>query len=95
MNCYVVLQSPVPQITSCYVNEVGGTVISAYVLLVVGETGLFHDTYVLTHSYDCIEIIGLMLYHSWKHYRESGYITPLVRILMTHNIFYYVCGLRE
>jgi len=36
-----------------------------------------------------------MLYYSWKMYRESGQINPLVRILVKHNIFYFACGLCE
>ncbi|OJA13736.1 hypothetical protein AZE42_02955 [Rhizopogon vesiculosus] len=40
-----------------------------------------------------IETLSLMLYHSWKLYRGSEHIIPLVRILIRHNVFYFTCGL--
>ncbi|OAX37627.1 hypothetical protein K503DRAFT_783506, partial [Rhizopogon vinicolor AM-OR11-026] len=72
-----VVQSPIPEITSCYTTKASHIVIVAYMLLVIGE----------------IETLSLMLYHSWKLYRESGYIIPLVRILIRHHVFYFAYGL--
>ncbi|KAJ8580018.1 hypothetical protein M405DRAFT_938926 [Rhizopogon salebrosus TDB-379] len=73
----IILQSPIPEITSCYTSETGHVVIVAFILLVIGET----------------EILGLMLYHSWILYREPERIIPLVQILIRHNVFYFTCGL--
>ncbi|KAJ8584527.1 hypothetical protein M405DRAFT_936567 [Rhizopogon salebrosus TDB-379] len=73
----IILQSPIPKITSCYVSKTGHVVIVAFILLVIGET----------------EIFGFMLYHSWILYREHERIIPLVRILIRHNVFYFTCGL--
>jgi len=42
-----------------------------------------------------IETLSLMLYHSWKFYRESRRTIPLVRIMIRHHIFYFTCGLCE
>jgi hypothetical protein len=95
MRCDVVLQSPIPEITSCYTSETGHVVIVAFILLVIGETGTFHNTCVSPHSSICIEILGLMLYHSWILYREPERIIPLVQILIRHNVFYFTCGLCE
>ncbi|KAG1743068.1 hypothetical protein EDB19DRAFT_583615 [Suillus lakei] len=72
-----VVQSPIPKVASCYSSKQGRVVILAYVLLVIGE----------------IETLSLMLYHSWKLYRENGNSFPLVRVLVRHNIFYFACGL--
>jgi hypothetical protein len=41
------------------------------------------------------EILTFMLFHSWRFYREHGNDVPLVRVLVTHNIFYFACGLGE
>ncbi|KAJ8584525.1 hypothetical protein M405DRAFT_884277 [Rhizopogon salebrosus TDB-379] len=73
----IILQSPIPQITSCYISKMGHVVIVAFILLVITET----------------EILGLMLYHSWICYREAERIIPLVQILIRHNVFYFSCGL--
>jgi len=72
-----VVQSPIPEITSCYTTKASRVVIVAYMLLVIAE----------------IETLSLMLYHSWKLYRGSGHIIPLVRILIRHNVFYFACGI--
>ncbi|KAG1887383.1 hypothetical protein F4604DRAFT_1675350 [Suillus subluteus] len=73
-----IMQSPIPKVTSCYSSKQGRIVILAYILLVIGE----------------MEILGLMLYHSWKLYsRQHGNNVPLVRVLVRHNIFYFACGL--
>ncbi|KAG1834644.1 hypothetical protein DFJ58DRAFT_917973 [Suillus subalutaceus] len=72
-----VVQSPIPKVTSCYDGTRGHIIILAYALLVVAE----------------IEILSLMLYHSWKYYRQHGNDMPLVRVLVKHNIFYFACGL--
>lgn len=73
-----ITQSPIPQVASCYDSEQGRIVVFAYVLLVIGE----------------IEILAFMLYHSWKLYRwEYGNDLPLVRVLVRHNISYFICGL--
>ncbi|KAG2122789.1 hypothetical protein DEU56DRAFT_831354 [Suillus clintonianus] len=72
-----VLQSPIPKVASCYSSEQGHIISLAYGLLIVVE----------------IEIIGFMLYHSWKLYREYGNTMPLVRVLVRHNIVYFACGL--
>jgi hypothetical protein len=95
MRCDVVLQSPIPEITSCYISKMGHVVIVAFILLVITETGMFHDTCMSPHSSTCIEILGLMLYHSWICYREAERIIPLVQILIRHNVFYFSCGLCE
>ncbi|OAX32068.1 hypothetical protein K503DRAFT_787445 [Rhizopogon vinicolor AM-OR11-026] len=73
----VVVQSPIPEIASCYTIKEGRVVIVAYTLLVIGE----------------IEVFSLMLYHSWNLYREGGHIIPLARILIRHNVFYFTCVL--
>ncbi|KAJ8584523.1 hypothetical protein M405DRAFT_936564 [Rhizopogon salebrosus TDB-379] len=73
----IILQSPIPEITSCYISKTGHVIIVAFILLVIAET----------------EILGLMLYHSWIRYRETKRIIPLVRILIRHNVFYFTCGL--
>ncbi|OAX32067.1 hypothetical protein K503DRAFT_860492 [Rhizopogon vinicolor AM-OR11-026] len=73
----VVVQSPIPKITSCYTTKTSRVLIVAYILLVITE----------------IETLSLMLYYSWKLYRGSGHIIPLVRILIRHNVFYFACGL--
>ncbi|OJA19888.1 hypothetical protein AZE42_09748 [Rhizopogon vesiculosus] len=72
----VVLQSPIPKITSCYISEEGRVVIIAYILLVSVKT----------------EILGIMLYHAWKLYGELRHEIPLVQILIRQNIFYFACG---
>ncbi|OAX36435.1 hypothetical protein K503DRAFT_867590 [Rhizopogon vinicolor AM-OR11-026] len=72
-----VVQSPIPEITSCYITKASRVVIVAYILLDIAAT----------------ETLGLMLYHSWKLYRGSGHIIPLVRILIRHHVFYFVYGL--
>ncbi|KAG1725389.1 hypothetical protein EDB19DRAFT_268415 [Suillus lakei] len=72
-----VVESPIPKVASCYSSKQGRVVVVAYALLVIKE----------------IEILSLMLYHSWKIYREHGNILPLVRILVRNNIFYFACGL--
>jgi hypothetical protein len=95
MKCDVGLQSPIPEITSCYTSKTGHIVFVAYILLVIGETGTSHDTCVSPRSSICIEILGLMLYHSWILYREHERIIHLVQILIRHNIFYFACGLCE
>jgi hypothetical protein len=95
MGCDVVLQSPIPEITSCYISKTGHVVIVAYIILVIGETSTFHDTCVSPHLSICIEILGLMLYHSWILYRDPERIIPLARILVRHNVFYFTCGLCE
>ena len=95
MRCDVVLQSPISKITSCYVSKTGHVVIVAFILLVIVETGMFHGTCMSPHSSACIEILGLMLYHSWIRYREAERIIPLVQILIRHNVFYFTCGLCE
>ncbi|KAG1750206.1 hypothetical protein EDB19DRAFT_96789 [Suillus lakei] len=74
---FTVVQSPILKVANCYNNKQGDVVILAYVLLVITE----------------MEIISLMLYHSWKLFREHGNILPLVRVLVRHNIFYFACGL--
>ncbi|KAJ8584522.1 hypothetical protein M405DRAFT_936563 [Rhizopogon salebrosus TDB-379] len=73
----IILQSPIPEITSCYISKTGHVVIVAYIILVIGET----------------KILGLMLYHSWILYRDPERIIPLARILVRHNVFYFTCGL--
>ncbi|KAG0693689.1 hypothetical protein DFH29DRAFT_383185 [Suillus ampliporus] len=73
----IVLPSPIPQVTSCYINKDGRSLIVAYVILVIGE----------------LEILSFTLYHSWKLYREIGDDSPLVRILIRHNVSYFACGL--
>ncbi|KAG0702478.1 hypothetical protein DFH29DRAFT_875138 [Suillus ampliporus] len=72
------LPSPIPQVTSCYINKDGRILIVAYMLLVIGE----------------LEILSFTLYHSWKLYKETGNDSPLVRILIRHNVSYFACGLR-
>ncbi|KAG2126737.1 hypothetical protein BD769DRAFT_1776075 [Suillus cothurnatus] len=72
-----IMQSPLPKVVNCYGSKQSRVVIVAYVLLVVGE----------------IEILTFMLFHSWRFYREHGNDVPLVRVLVTHNIFYFACGL--
>ncbi|KAG0702955.1 hypothetical protein DFH29DRAFT_468844 [Suillus ampliporus] len=73
----IVLQSPIPKVASCYTSREGRVVFVAYILLVVGE----------------LEILGFMLYHCWELYRDIGNTSPLVRILVRQNIFYFACGL--
>ncbi|KAJ8587706.1 hypothetical protein M405DRAFT_934537 [Rhizopogon salebrosus TDB-379] len=72
-----ILQSPIPEIASCYTSKTGHIVFVGYILLAIGET----------------EILGLMLYHSWILYRDPQRIIPLARILIRHNVFYFTCGL--
>lgn len=72
-----IILSPVPKVGSCYSSKQGRILILAYVLLVIAE----------------IETLGFMLYHSWKLYRGHGNSSPLVRVLVRHNIFYFACGL--
>jgi len=73
----IILQSPIPEITSCYTSSMGRVVVVAYIILVIGET----------------EILGFMLYHSWILHKECERIIPLVQILIRHNVFYFTCGL--
>ncbi|KAG0696397.1 hypothetical protein DFH29DRAFT_879393 [Suillus ampliporus] len=73
----IVLQSPIPKVASCYTSREGRVVFVAYILLVVGE----------------LETLGFMLYHSWELYRDIGNSSPLVRIVIRHNIFYFACVL--
>jgi len=73
----IVLQSPIPKITSCYISEEGHVIIIAYILLVSIKT----------------EILGIMLYHAWKLYGELRHEIPLVQILIRQNVFYFTCGL--
>lgn len=72
-----IMQSPIPEVASCYDSKQGRIVILAYALLVIAE----------------IEILSFMLYHSWKLYTEYRKDMPLVRVLVRHNIFYFACGL--
>ncbi|OAX32066.1 hypothetical protein K503DRAFT_860491, partial [Rhizopogon vinicolor AM-OR11-026] len=74
---FTIVQSPIPEITSCYTTKASRVLIVAYMLLVIAE----------------IETLSLMLYHSWKIYRGGGHIIPLVRILIRHNVFYFACGI--
>ncbi|KAG0703617.1 hypothetical protein DFH29DRAFT_429385 [Suillus ampliporus] len=73
----IVLQSPIPQVASCYSNRDGRILIIAYMLLIIGE----------------LEILSFTLYRSWRLYREIGNELPLVRILIRHNVSYFACGL--
>ncbi|KAG2122788.1 hypothetical protein DEU56DRAFT_69884 [Suillus clintonianus] len=73
----IIMQSPIPNVASCYSSEQGHIIILAYSLLIIIET----------------EILGFTLYHSWKLYREYGNTMPLVRVLVRHNIVYFACGL--
>ncbi|KAJ8591386.1 hypothetical protein M405DRAFT_860577 [Rhizopogon salebrosus TDB-379] len=73
----IVFQSPIPQVASCYSHTEGHIIVFAFALLLIGE----------------LEILVFMLYRSWKLYRELGNNLPLVRILMRHNVLYFVCGL--
>lgn len=72
-----IMQSPIPEVASCYDSKQGRIVILAYALLVIAE----------------IETLSFMLYHSWKLYTEYRKDLPLVRVLVRHNIFYFACGL--
>ncbi|KAG0693126.1 hypothetical protein DFH29DRAFT_1073386 [Suillus ampliporus] len=71
------LPSPIPQVASCYIDKDSHILIVAYMILVIGE----------------LEILSFTLYHSWNLYREIGNDSPLVRILIRHNVSYFACGL--
>ena len=80
-------------IPGCSKTGESNVVFLVYVLLVVVETG---EIYAVLFNCDltyCSEIMLLTLYRAIRAYKRRREGTNVLRTLLQHNIFYYVCGL--